>query len=94
MILVLRSAPGTERARAGIRVAAESVADIVLRGPEAARHARRDGLRGFCGTAFVLAADLEATGLAQSECDSGLKIVNEAEMARILSDPEGVKGEY
>ena len=63
--------------------AAEMAADILLT-DKAVGLALRDALKGFCGTAFVLAEDMERLMPADAELDKGVKPVSPQEMDAML----------
>jgi len=83
MLVVIVSPPHSERASAGVRLAAELAADIVLMG-EAVGLARRGALEGFCGTAHALEDDVRQRGIPEAELERGVRLIDRAELRHML----------
>ena len=92
-IVVIESAPGTDRARSGIGLAAEQAADIALVGAAAAPMAKKGALKGFCGTAIVGRDSIEAAGIAEQELEKGVRILSGSELAQLI-DSSTVLGRF
>ena len=87
MLIVIKSPPGSSKALKAVIKAAELAADIVLVG-EAVCHAVKDGLEGFCGTAFALEGDARRLLPGDTELEKGVKLVTEEEIEEMLGKEE------
>lgn len=88
MLIVISSPPDSEAARVSVRQAAYETADIILKGAAVAM-ARKGGLEGFCGSAFVLDTDLASAGIKESELERGTLVMS-MERLRQLVEKEGL----
>ena len=87
MLIVIKSPPCSQEASQAIKKAAELAADIVLI-EEAVRHALKDMLVGFCGTAFALEDDVSSRLPDGAELESGVKLVSAEDLQQMLAREE------
>jgi sulfur relay protein TusB/DsrH len=91
MIVVIKSAPGTQEASRGVRVARDMAADLALL-QDGVYLARKGMLEGFCGTAHVLGEDLRMRGI--KDLEKYIRVIDHSQLVDLLSEAENVMGTF
>ena len=89
MLAIIKSGPDTQAARRGVRIARDTVADIVLL-QDAVYLAQPERLEGFCGTAFALSEDLKLRGI--TDLEKSVKEIGYEEFIDLMADSDKVIG--
>ncbi|GAB4387785.1 MAG: hypothetical protein Kow0025_03320 [Thermodesulfovibrionales bacterium] len=88
MLVVIKSAPHTDEARRGVRLAKDLAADILLL-QDAVYMAEKERLEGFCGTAYALASDAALRGV---EVEKEIRAVGYGEAVDLMAGEDKVLG--
>jgi hypothetical protein len=91
MFIVIASPPDSAHARSALMRAAELAADVILVGP-AVRLGLPGGTGGFCGSAFVLHADLADEGLSLGDLEKGVQALDYDELLVLMIEADGLEG--
>jgi sulfur relay protein TusB/DsrH len=89
MIVIIKSGPESQEAKRAVKIARDTVADIVLI-QNAVYLARPERLEGFCGTAFALDEDIRLRGI--KDIDKGVKEINYDELVDLMAQEDKVVG--
>jgi sulfur relay protein TusB/DsrH len=89
MLVVIKSGPETQEAMRAVKIARDTVSDIVLL-QNAVYLAQPERLEGFCGTAFALDEDLKLRGI--KEVDKGVKEIGYDDLIDLMADEDKVAG--
>lgn len=89
MLVVIKSAPHSDEAKRGVKLAKDLAADILLL-QNAVYLAEKERLEGFCGTAYALAADLGLRGV--SDVEEEIKTVGYDEAVDLMAGEDKVLG--
>jgi hypothetical protein len=91
MFIVIASPPDSAAARGALMRAAERAADVVLVGP-AVRLGLPGAMGGFCGSAFVLGADLADEGLSPDDLEKGVQALDYDDLLDLMIEADGLEG--
>jgi sulfur relay protein TusB/DsrH len=89
MLVVIKSAPGTEEARRGMRLAKDMAADMafIQNGVYAARKDRTEGL---CGRTYALDEDIKLR--AVEDLEQNVKVITCGELVDLMAEHDKVVG--
>jgi sulfur relay protein TusB/DsrH len=89
MLVVIKSAPHTDEAKRGIKLAKDLAADVLLL-QNAVYMAEKERLEGFCGSAYALEADLRLRGV--SDVEKEIRTVGYDEAVDLMAGEDKVVG--
>ncbi|MGD2079999.1 MAG: DsrH/TusB family sulfur metabolism protein [Nitrospirota bacterium] len=89
MLVIIKSAPGTQDARRAVKLARDTAADIALL-QNAVYLAQPERLEGFCGTAYAMGEDLKLRGIRDLE--PGVKEIGYGELVDLMAEEDKVVG--
>ena len=93
MIVMIKSAPDTTDGAAGVTVAKDSAADLVLL-QNGVYFARKEKLGDFSGAVYVLDDDKRLRGLKDSELDARVKTIDYDKLTDLITGGKKVVGMF
>ncbi|VAX30244.1 hypothetical protein MNBD_NITROSPIRAE03-1451 [hydrothermal vent metagenome] len=93
MLVIIKSAPDTQEAKRGIKLARDMAADICLI-QNAVYFAQIERLEGFCGTAYAVKEDLQLRGLQEDDIERELKIIGWDELIDMMTGEDKTIGAF
>lgn len=93
MLVMIKSAPDTTDGMAGLTLAREGGADLVLL-QNGVYFAQKDRLGPFAGAVYVLDDDKKLRGLRDAELDSRAKTIDYDKMTDVITSGKKVVGMF